>query len=450
MRRERADVRAKPVRRPTVCQRRGSSSRGSFSFPDRRADRDDRRRAITFAIHAGTEGTHKASHGYKPSGKRCVQWSRWNARDAIVQHNEEAGFARAIFQARSQIRLPRLRSPSACAPNAARPPLRLRGREATRRDCNGNALPTPTATAECAARVLAPMTKEQRSGGSPRIGRPARRRGSASRQSFGRSVTERRARVESPDPQRRRTGQAIRAAERLEHPFLVAANPEGGSSRRSRSGLSRSRAARSERHRSRRTPIKAQRCGTRALTAGATSLARSSRSGRMAQYQNQPIGFSGAATATMTGDSVGAPLASCVEGRFRHRHLGKPSRLGRVKGNTDSTRPSSTTYHRERRLRRPFRDAVTEEPMSWVALATYRGSIVESRGVSPIVMREMLRALARIQRCDRRGRHRATVAWEITTEDRAGRIPLSRGDMISPEVEQGEREATASRRENRR
>jgi predicted ester cyclase len=56
------------------------------------------------AIHAWYEGTHKGElMGYKPSGKRLqfqvVSMDRVeNGR--IVQHNAEAGFARAIFQAR--------------------------------------------------------------------------------------------------------------------------------------------------------------------------------------------------------------------------------------------------------------------------------------------------------------------------------------------------------------
>jgi predicted ester cyclase len=54
------------------------------------------------AIHAWYEGTHKGElMGYKPSGRRLqfqvVSMDRVeNGR--IVQHNAEAGFARAIFQ----------------------------------------------------------------------------------------------------------------------------------------------------------------------------------------------------------------------------------------------------------------------------------------------------------------------------------------------------------------
>jgi predicted ester cyclase len=56
------------------------------------------------AIHAWYEGTHKGDlMGYKPTGRRLrfqvVSMDRLeNGR--IVQHNAEAGFARAIFQAR--------------------------------------------------------------------------------------------------------------------------------------------------------------------------------------------------------------------------------------------------------------------------------------------------------------------------------------------------------------
>ena len=56
------------------------------------------------AIHAWYEGTHKGElMGYKPSGKRLkfqvVSVDRLED-GRIVQHNAEAGFARAIFQAR--------------------------------------------------------------------------------------------------------------------------------------------------------------------------------------------------------------------------------------------------------------------------------------------------------------------------------------------------------------
>ncbi len=56
------------------------------------------------AIHAWYEGTHKGElMGYKPTGRslrfQVVSMDRLeNGR--IVQHNAEAGFARAIFQAR--------------------------------------------------------------------------------------------------------------------------------------------------------------------------------------------------------------------------------------------------------------------------------------------------------------------------------------------------------------
>ena len=56
------------------------------------------------AIHAWYEGTHKGElMGYKPTGRalrfQVVSMDRVeNGR--IVQHNAEAGFARAIFQAR--------------------------------------------------------------------------------------------------------------------------------------------------------------------------------------------------------------------------------------------------------------------------------------------------------------------------------------------------------------
>ena len=56
------------------------------------------------AIHAWYEGTHKGElMGYTPSGKRLrfqvVSIDRLED-GKIVQHNAEAGFARAIFQAR--------------------------------------------------------------------------------------------------------------------------------------------------------------------------------------------------------------------------------------------------------------------------------------------------------------------------------------------------------------
>jgi predicted ester cyclase len=56
------------------------------------------------ASHAWYEGTHKGElMGYKPSGKRLhfqVVSMDHLENGRIVQHNAEAGFARAIFQAR--------------------------------------------------------------------------------------------------------------------------------------------------------------------------------------------------------------------------------------------------------------------------------------------------------------------------------------------------------------
>jgi predicted ester cyclase len=56
------------------------------------------------AIHAWYEGTHKGElMGYKPTGRKLrfqvVSMDRLED-GRIVQHNAEAGFARAIFQAR--------------------------------------------------------------------------------------------------------------------------------------------------------------------------------------------------------------------------------------------------------------------------------------------------------------------------------------------------------------
>jgi predicted ester cyclase len=56
------------------------------------------------AIHAWYEGTHKGElMGYKPTGRslrfQVVSMDRLED-GRIVQHNAEAGFARAIFQAR--------------------------------------------------------------------------------------------------------------------------------------------------------------------------------------------------------------------------------------------------------------------------------------------------------------------------------------------------------------
>lgn len=56
------------------------------------------------AIHAWYEGTHKGElMGYKPTGRKLrfqvVSMDRL-VDGRIVQHNAEAGFARAIFQAR--------------------------------------------------------------------------------------------------------------------------------------------------------------------------------------------------------------------------------------------------------------------------------------------------------------------------------------------------------------